>query len=126
MPFFLYGYSLKDIKKIIKVVTISKISIKYAMSKFYILDLALKGVKNPINEFEKKFNNKAYFKDVIKGIQKVKKLKNKPHSSSVKKLGMACSYPGTFNSAVHSILTSSNYKTAVLKQLKLEVVIAQE
>ena len=118
LPFFLYGYSLKDIKKIIKVVTISKISIKYAMSKFYILDLALKGVKNPINEFEKKFNNKAYFKDVIKGIQKVKKLKNKPHSSSVKKLGMACSYPGTFNSAVHSILTSSNYKTAVLKTIK--------
>ena len=116
--FFLYGYSLKDIKKIIKVVTISKISIKYAMSKFYILDLALKGVKNPINEFEKKFNNKAYFKDVIKEIQKVKKLKNKPHSSSVKKLGMACSYPGTFNSAVHSILTSSNYKTAVLKTIK--------
>ena len=118
LPFFLYGYSLKDIKKIIKVVTISKISIKYAMSKFYILDLALKGAKNPINEFEKKFNNKAYFKDVIKGIQKVKKLKNKPHSSSVKKLGMACSYPGTFNSAVHSILTSSNYKTAVLKTIK--------
>ena len=118
LPFFLYGYSLKDIKKIIKVVTISKISIKYAMSKFYILDLALKGVKNPINEFEKKFNNKAYFKDVIKGIQKVKKLKNKPHSSSVKELGMACSYPGTFNSAVHSILTSSNYKTAVLKTIK--------
>ena len=118
LPFFLYGYSSKDIKKIIKVVTISKISIKYAMSKFYILDLALKGVKNPINEFEKKFNNKAYFKDVIKGIQKVKKLKNKPHSSSVKKLGMACSYPGTFNSAVHSILTSSNYKTAVLKTIK--------
>ena len=88
------------------------------MSKFYILDLALKGVKNPINEFEKKFNNKAYFKDVIKGIQKVKKLKNKPHSSSVKKLGMACSYPGTFNSAVHSILTSSSYKTAVLKTIK--------
>ena len=118
LPFFLYGYSLKDIKKIIKVVTISKISIKYAMSKFYILDLALKGAKNPINEFEKKFNNKAYFKDVIKGIQKVKKLKNKPHSSSVKKLGMACSYPGTFNSAVHSILTSSSYKTAVLKTIK--------
>ncbi len=118
LPFFLYGYSSKDIKKIIKVVTISKISIKYAMSKFYILDLALKGVKNPINEFEKKFNNKAYFKDVIKGIQKVKKLKNKPHSSSVKKLGMACSYPGTFNSAVHSILTSSSYKTAVLKTIK--------
>ena len=75
LPFFLYGYSFKDIKKIIKVVTISKVSIKYAMSKFYILDLALKGAKNPINEFEKKFNNKAYFKDVIKGIQKVKNIK---------------------------------------------------
>ena len=118
LPFFLYGYSLKDIKKIIKVVTTSKISIKYALSKFYILDLALKGAKNPINEFEKKFNKKAYFKDVIKGIQKVKKFKNRPHSLSVKKLGMACSYPGTFNSAVHSILTSSNYKTAVLKTIK--------
>ena len=43
----------------------------------------IKGAKNPINEFEKKFNNKAYFKDVIKGIQKVKKLKNKPHSSNL-------------------------------------------
>ena len=31
---------------------------------------------------------------------------------------MACSYPGTFESAVHSILTSSNYKGAVLKTIK--------
>ena len=31
---------------------------------------------------------------------------------------MACSYPGTFESSVHSILTSSNYKSAVLKTIK--------
>ena len=31
---------------------------------------------------------------------------------------MACSYPGTFESSIHSILTSSNYKKAVLKTIK--------
>ena len=31
---------------------------------------------------------------------------------------MACSYPGTFMSSLHSILTSSNYKSAVLKTIK--------
>ena len=36
----------------------------------------------------------------------------------VKKLGMACSYPGTFNSAVHSILTTTSFKSAVLKTIK--------
>ena len=51
-------------------------------------------------------------------IKKVRNLKQKPHSLVVKKLGMACSYPGTFNSAIHSILTSTNYKTAVLKTIK--------
>ena len=30
---------------------------------------------------------------------------------------MACSYPGTFESSIHSILTSSNYKSAVLKTI---------
>ena len=45
-------------------------------------------------------------------------MKKKPHPLVVKKLGMACSYPGTFESSVHSILTSSNYKSAVLKTIK--------
>ena len=36
----------------------------------------------------------------------------------VKKLGMACSYPGTFNSSIHSIINSTSYKDAVLKTIK--------
>ena len=31
---------------------------------------------------------------------------------------MACSYPGTFNSSIHSILNSKNYKSAILKTIK--------
>ena len=118
LPFFLYGHSYKDIEKIIKIVTVSKISIKYAIAKFHILDLALKGSREPLKEFEIKFKKNIYFKNVIDGIKKVRKLKKKSHSFVVKKLGMACSYPGTFNSAIHSILTSPNFKSAVLKTIK--------
>ncbi len=116
--FFLFGHSFKDIKKIIKNITLSKISIKYALAKFHILNLALKGEKDPINEFIKQSKKNNYFKRVILDIKKVRNLKQKSHSLVVKKLGMACSYPGTFNSAIHSILTSTNYKTAVLKTIK--------
>ena len=115
LPFFLFGHSFKDIKKIIKIVTLSKISIKYALAKFHILNLALKGKKDPINEFIKQSKKNNYFKKVILDIKKVRNLKQKPHSLVVKKLGMACSYPGTFNSAIHSILTSTNYKTGCIK-----------
>ena len=118
LPFFLYGYNFKEIQNILKIVTISKISIKYAKAKFYILDLALKGSKDPINEFEKRFKKNYYFKDIIDEIRQVKKLKRKSHTTVVKKLGMACSYPGTFKSAIHSILTSKNFKTAILKTIK--------
>ena len=118
LPYFLYGHSHKEIEKIIKTVTVSKISIKYALSKYHILDLALKGVKNPISEFEKKFNKSSYFKSVTKEIRKVKKMRISSHSKAVKKLGMACSYPGTFNSSIHSILNSKNYKSAVIKTIK--------
>ena len=31
---------------------------------------------------------------------------------------MACSYPGTFNSSIHAIITSFTYKDAVLKTIK--------
>ena len=31
---------------------------------------------------------------------------------------MACSYPGTFNSSVHSIINSSTYKGAILRTIK--------
>ena len=118
LPYFLYGYNLKDVKKIISTVTVSKISLKYALAKFYLIDLALKGCKDPINEFMRIFKKNSYFKSVVEDIKKVKKLKSKPHPLVVKKLGMACSYPGTFNSSIHSIINSTNYKGAILKTIK--------
>ena len=118
LPYFLYGYNFKSVKKIISTITVSKISLKYALAKFYLLDLALKGSKDPINEFISKFKKDKYFKDVVEGIQKVKKYKSKPHTLIVKKLGMACSYPGTFNSSIHSIINSTNYKSAILRTIK--------
>jgi ADP-ribosylglycohydrolase len=80
--------------------------------------LALKGAKDPINEFLKKFQKNSYFKSVVEDIKKVKRLKSKPHSIVVKKLGMACSYPGTFNSSIHSIINSTNYKGAILRTIR--------
>jgi len=118
LPYFLYGYSLKNLKNIISTVTISKISMKYALTKFYIIDLALKGSKNPVDEFIKKFKKEPYFKEVIEGIKKVKRFKSLSHAKAVKKFGMACSYPGTFNSSIHSIINSKNYKDAILKTIK--------
>ena len=118
LPYFLYGYNLKDVKKIISTVTVSKISLKYALAKFYLIDLALKGCKDPINEFMKIYKKNSYFKSVVEDIKKVKRLKSKPHPFMVKKLGMACSYPGTFNSSIHSIINSTNYKGAILKTIK--------
>ena len=118
LPFFLYGCDLNSLKKIISTVTVSKVSLKYALAKFYLIDLALKGAKNPINEFLKKFKKNSYFKSVVDDISRVKKLKSKPHAKVVKKLGMACSYPGTFNSSIHSIINSTNYKNAILGTIK--------
>ena len=118
LPFFLYGCDLYSLKKIISTVTVSKVSLKYALAKFYLIDLALKGAKNPINEFLKKFKKNSYFKSVVDDIRRVKRLKSKPHAKVVKKLGMACSYPGTFNSSIHSIINSTNYKSAILGTIK--------
>ncbi|MDC0328951.1 ADP-ribosylglycohydrolase family protein [Candidatus Pelagibacter sp.] len=118
LPYFLYGYDFNSLKKIISTVTVSKISLKYALAKFHLIDLALKGAKDPINEFLKKFKKNSYFKSVVEDIKKVKRLKSKPHPIVVKKLGMACSYPGTFNSSIHSIINSSNYKGAILRTIK--------
>ena len=118
LPYFLYGFDFKSIEKIISLVTVSKISRKYALAKFHLIDLALKGAKNPINEFINKFRKNSNFKIIINDITKIKKFRSKSHSAIVKKLGMACSYPGTFNSSIHAILNSSNYKKAVLKTIK--------
>ena len=117
LPYFLYMNDFKKVKKIIKIVTVSDLSLKYALSKLYLIDFSIKRFKNPISKFVKKYENNSYFKNVIKGIKKIKKLKNL-NSHCSKKLGMACSYPGTFNSSIHSILNSKNYKSAILKTIK--------
>ena len=118
LPYFLYGYGFNNIKKIITSITVSKISLKYALTKFHLIDMALKGSKDPIKEFTRKFKKNMYFRNVVKDIEKVKRLKTKPHPLVVKKLGMACSYPGTFNSSIHSIINSVTYKDAILKTIK--------
>ena len=118
LPYFLYGYGFNNLKKIISIVTVSKISLKYALAKFNLIDLALKGSKDPIKDFTLKHKKNSYFKSVVKDIEEVRKLKKKSHPLIVKKLGMACSYPGTFNSSIHSIINSKSYKDAVLKTIK--------
>ena len=37
---------------------------------------------------------------------------------TVRKFGKACSYPGTFMGSIHAILTSNNYKSAIIKTIK--------
>ena len=118
LPYFLYGYDFNSLKKIISIVTVSKISLKYALAKLHLIDLALKGAKDPISVFVKKYEKNSYFKNIVKEIKHVKTFKKKSHSLTVKKLGMACSYPGTFNSSIHAIITSFTYKDAVLKTIK--------
>ena len=88
------------------------------MAKFHLIDFALKGAKDPVSTFVKRYEKNLYFKSVVSGIKQVKTLRSKPHSLAVKKLGMACSYPGTFNSSIHAIINSNNYKSAVLKTIK--------
>ena len=75
LPYFLFGYNFNNLKKIISIVTVSKISIKYALAKFYLIDLALKGSKNPIKEFIIRYKKNSYFKSAVKDIEKVIKLK---------------------------------------------------
>ena len=88
------------------------------MAKFYLIDFALKGAKDPIKEFIKKFNKNFFFRVIVKDIKKIKKLKSKFDPATIKKLGMACSYPGTFNSSIYTIINSKNYKDAILKTIK--------
>ncbi|OUW74128.1 MAG: ADP-ribosylglycohydrolase [Pelagibacteraceae bacterium TMED216] len=118
LPYFLHGYSFKKLKKIISIVTVSKVSLKYALVKFHLIDLALKGSEDPIKEFTLKYKKNSYFKGIVKSIKKIQKIKTRPHPFVVKKLGMACSYPGTFESSIHSIINSRNYKSAILKTIK--------
>ena len=73
LPYFLYGFDFKSLEKIFKIVTVSKISFKYAMAKFYLIDFALKGSEDPIKEFTKKFNRNSFFKGIVNDIKKIRK-----------------------------------------------------
>ena len=118
LPYSLFNNSEQKLKKIIKTVANSKISEQFALAKIKIINLADEGNKDPVNTFLKINIKNKYFKDVIKNIKKVRKLRNKPHNDVVKKFGKACSYPGTFNGSIHAIITTKNYKNAVIKTIK--------
>ena len=118
LPYFLFHNKVPELKKIIKSVANSKINETYALSKFKIIELAKKGKSNPVQSFIKKYKRNKYFKDVIINIKKVLSQKNQNHIMTVRKFGKACSYPGTFMGSIHAIVTSDNYKSAVIKTIK--------
>jgi|TARA_B110000027_G_scaffold113209_1_gene122189 hypothetical protein len=118
LPYSLFDSSDSKLKKIIRTVANGKTSEQFALAKLKIINLADEGNKDPINLFIKLNSKSNYFKNVIENIRKVKKLKNKPHNIVVKKFGKACSYPGTFNGSIHAIITSKNFKNAIIKTIK--------
>jgi len=118
LPYSLFNNSEQKLKKVIRTVANGKISEQFALAKLKIINLANEGNKDPINSFIKLNSKNDYFINVIKNINKVKKLKDKTHNMVVKKFGKACSYPGTFNGSIHAIITSNNYKGAVIKTIK--------
>ena len=118
LPFYLYSRSFKNIKKIISIVCTSSISIKYALAKFRLLDIALNREGDPINIFLLKYRKNVYFKTIVNDIKKIKRLKSKSHSFMVRKLGISCRYPGTFNSSIHAIIKYKTFKKAVLATIK--------
>ena len=118
LPYFLYNSSESDLKRIIKSVANSKINETYALAKLKIIDLAMKGEKSPVNTFVRKYGKKRYFKDVVANVKKVLRLKKHNHTRVVKQFGKACSYPGTFMGSIHAMITSNNYKSAIIKTIK--------
>ena len=118
LPYFLYNSKEADLKKVIKSVANSKINETYALAKLKIIDLAMNGEKSPVSAFVRKYGKKRYFKGVVANIKKVLRLKKHNHTKVVKKFGKACSYPGTFMSSIHAMITSNNYKSAIIKTIK--------
>ena len=118
LPYFLYNNSEKEIKRVIRSVANSKINETYGLAKLRIIDLAIKGDKSPVNTFAKKYTKNRYFKEVVINIKKVLRLKKHNHTQVVRKFGKACSYPGTFMGSIHAMITSNNYKSAIIKTIK--------
>ncbi len=118
LPYYLYNNSEKDLKEVIKSVANSKINETYALAKLKIINFANNGDKNAVYSFVKKYRKNRYFREVVNNIKKVIRLKKHNHIKVVKKFGKACSYPGTFMGSIHAMITSKNYKTAVIKTIK--------
>ena len=118
LPYFLYNNSEKEVKRVIRSVANSKINETYALAKLRIIDLAIKGDKSPVDTFAKKYTKNRYFKEVVINIKKVLRLKKHNHTKVVRKFGKACSYPGTFMGSIHAMITSNNYKSAIIKTIK--------
>ena len=118
LPYFLYNNSEKDLKRVIKSVANSKINETYALAKLKIINIANDNKKDPVRFFVRKYKNNRYFKDVIKNIKKILRLKKQNHTNVVRKFGKACSYPGTFMGSIHAMITSNNYKSAINKTIK--------
>ena len=118
LPYFLYNDTEADLKRVIKSVANSKINETYALAKLKIISLATNNKKDPVRFFVKKYKDNRYFKDVIKNIKKILRLKKQNHTKVVRKFGKACSYPGTFMGSIHAIITSNNYKSAINKTIK--------
>jgi hypothetical protein len=118
LPYSLFNSSETDLKRVIKSVANTKINETYALAKLKIIDLAMKGEKSPVNTFAKRYGKNRYFKGVVANIKKVLRLKKHNHTKVVKKFGKACSYPGTFMGSVHAMITSNNYKSAIIKTIK--------
>ena len=116
--YFLVSKNEKEVKKVIRTVANSHINEVYGLARLKIIDLASEGDKNPIQTFIKLNKKNKYFKEVIKDIQKVLKLKNQDHTKVTGILGRACSDNGNFRSAIHCIITSSNYEQAIIKTIK--------
>ena len=118
LPYYLYNNKEEDLKKVIKSIANSKVNETYALAKLKIINLANNKKKDPIQFFVRKYRKNRYFKDVINNIKKVLKLKKQNHTQVVRKFGKACSYPGTFMGSIHAIISSNNFKSAIIKTIK--------
>ena len=118
LPYFLYNNTETDLKRVVKSVANSKINETYALAKLKIISLANDNKKDPVQFFVRKYKKNRYFKDVIKNIKKILRLKKQNHTKVVRKFGKACSYPGTFMGSIHAMISSNNYKSAINKTIK--------
>ena len=116
--YFLVSKEDKEIKKIIRTVANSHKNELYGLARLKIIDLASEGEKNPIQKFIQLNKKNKYFREVVKDIKKVLKLKNQNHTYVTRMLGKACSDNSNFMSSIHCIITSSNYESAIIKTIK--------